>query len=206
MTAMTAMTWRQIYKIVLLLFTVFQTSIFMIRHFLLFAFVLCLIACGEKTNQANTSTTPAATTTAPTAAATKPVTKTAVSYPPLPNNIAQDLYNRCDFVDYIFYDPSLPMSISLIEQSSIRSTFAHIGPEKAMTDGTCKPTGRVMFQHKGEYIIEADFYLRDECTYYIFMVNGKPTYANAMSQAGITFFSNNINSAKKSVQEKLQGK
>jgi hypothetical protein len=173
----------------------------MIRYFLLSIVVFCFIACSNKASQTNTATTPATTTPA-----AKPVpVKTEVPYPPLPNGIAQDLFNRCDFVDYIFYDPSLPISISLNEQSSIRSTFSHISPEKAMTDGTCKATGRVMFQHKGEYIIEADFYLRDHCTYFIFMVKGKPTYANAMSQSGITFFSNNINSATKSMQEKLQG-
>jgi hypothetical protein len=177
----------------------------MLRYFILSAFALYLISCGEKTSQTNSDTKPVVTTQTP-ATTTKPVTKTEVPYPPLPNNIFKDLYERCDFVDYIFYDPALPMSISLNEQSSIRSTFAHIAPDKAMTDGTCKASGRVMFQHKGEYIIEADFYLRDDCTYYIFMVKGKPTYANAMSQAGITFFSNNIKSAQKSVQEKLQGK
>lgn len=171
----------------------------MIRHTLCYLFLLTILGCSNNSNNKSTTPPPPVTETAP------PQKGTPLPYPSLPNNIAEELFNRCDFVDYIFYDPSLPMSISLNEQGSIRSTFRHVSRETPTTNGSCKATGRVMYQAEGEYIIEADFYLQDDCTYYIFMVDQKPTYANAMSPDGIKFFSNNISQAKASVKQKMQG-
>ncbi len=122
-----------------------------------------------------------------------------VPHPTLPQEIRQDIYDRCDFVDFIFYDPSIPISISLNEPGSIRMTMSHVGTSAASTTGTCKPTGRVVFQSDGEIMQEADFYMGPGCVYYVFMKDGKPAYANNMTQAGVNFFANNINSAKQSL-------
>lgn len=173
----------------------------MIRLFTLCVFFCAFSGCSNSTDQ-NTPPPPVAAPVEGTPASS--ANKQLLPYPSLPDEIAQDLYTRCDFIDYIFYDPRLPMSISLDEPNSIKSTFNHLMRDQPSTDGTCKATGRVMYQHQGEYIIEADFYVNDECTYFIFMVDQKPTYANKMSADGVTFFSNNIAQAKKSVLQKLQ--
>ena len=173
----------------------------MIRHLLFVAFVVsCFSACksDSASNQTSTEKQPSNTeqkTTHP---------QTTSPYPPLPQSIGKELYDKCDFVDYIFYDPKLPMSISLNEVNSIRATFVHIAPEPAQINPACKATGRVIFQHQGEVIIEADFYFNDQCTYYVFMVDQKPTYANMMSKDGIQFFTNNINQARTNIQQKLK--
>ncbi|MFK7807141.1 MAG: hypothetical protein AB8F74_04990 [Saprospiraceae bacterium] len=175
----------------------------MLRYILFICCCSCfLFSCSENPNNKLTTNEVAApeTNQTPAAQQLKPL-----PYPSLPNNIAQELFEKCDFVDYIFYDPSLPMSISLNEQGSIRSTFSHISQGAAMSTGNCKATGRVMYQHQGEYIIEADFFLTNGCTYFVFMVDQKPTYANAMSEEGMKFFQRNISQAKASVQQKLQG-
>lgn len=171
----------------------------MTRYYFLFPILLSLYSCSDNSNNSTTTAPPPPTVESKAIPELKPL-----PYPSIPDELAQDLYNRCDFVDYIFYDPTLPMSISLNEVGSIRSTFSHFLRDPAMSNGTCKATGRVMFQHQGEYITEADFYITNSCTYFIFMVDQKPTYANAMSDEGIKFFRTNITQAKASVQQKIQ--
>ena len=166
----------------------------MFRSLLLFVLVVLFASCGNGDQPSTTNTPPAATQQPATEAVATPL-----PYPPLPESIKQDIFNRCDFVDYIFYDPGLPMSISLNEQNSIRATLNHFGTGQAQKKGECKATGRVMYQSQGEYILEADFYLVSGCVYFVFMQNQKPTYALPMSEKGVGFFTNNIQSAKNSV-------
>ena len=43
---------------------------------------------------------------------------------------------------------------------------------------------------KGEVAAEADIFCDEVCQYLLFMVDGKPTYVNALSTNGINFFQN----------------
>jgi len=121
----------------------------------------------------------------------------------LPSITLADMSNlntNCDFLDYTFYDPRLPMSISLNELSSIRQTLGHISQDTPVPTGeNCKPAGRIFYQSKGDYILEAEFYFSNGCAYFVFFKEGKPVHANDMTDAGKQFFSNNIAQALKAV-------
>ena len=129
------------------------------------------------------------------------VVKNKINLPSITQAEMDNLNTNCDFIDYTFYDPKLPMSISLNELSSIRSTLSHIS-QKVPTPITpdCKALGRIFYQSKSEYILEAEFYFSDGCSYYIFFKDGKATYANDMTDAGKQFFSNNISQVLNAVQ------
>ena len=98
----------------------------------------------------------------------------------------QRLLKECDNVDIIFYDS--PISMSQDDRASIRGALFFIDPIRIAPLGDCKPLGRISYMINGAIAAEADFYCEGECTYFVFMENGKPAYANAMSQNGIEFF------------------
>jgi len=56
----------------------------------------------------------------------------------------------------------------------------------------CESLGREFFHVEGEIVMEAELYFTEDgsCRAYIFYENGKPAYANAVSDAGINFYSN----------------
>jgi len=167
----------------------------MFRIFTLALLIACsFVACKNSPEQKP------ATTVAPPPPA--PTAKYQSNLPVIPPAEIEALYTNCDFIDYTFYDPKLPMSISLDEISSIRSTFNHIAQQSPFEGApNCKPFGRIFYQSKGEYIMEAEFYFTEGCAHLVFLKDGKPAYANAMTEAGKTFFANNINHGLKAVQQ-----
>ena len=117
----------------------------------------------------------------------------APSLPGLPIEKLQDLWNRCDFIDIVFYD--LPISMSMDEKSSIQALLRQIAADPAPQPPNCKPAGRVSYQVEGENELEADIYFNQGCTYYVFLEDGKPAYANLMMPEGIYYFNSTIQQA-----------
>ena len=169
-------------------------------RFLPFLLIAFLWSCGgEKTPTATTSETPTATT-APAAA-----TATEVLYPAYPQEKLQYLFDNCDYVDYVFYE--LPMSMSLNEQGSIQYAISHVSITPAKINPNCKSLGRTFYQLKGENIAEAEIVFNgpENCSYFVFYENGKKAYANEMTEAGIKYLQQNIMNAVKSMQNAVQG-
>ncbi len=114
--------------------------------------------------------------------------------PSLPVQTAQRLYEQCDYVDYVFYE--LPISMSLYEKASIQAAVRHISATPAGLDPRCKPIGRIFFQIDGENVLQGDIYFKPGCTYFIFLdEEGKPQYGNQMTDECIQYLNNNFTHA-----------
>jgi hypothetical protein len=141
---------------------------------------------ADQTTDSNpTSTsTPAAETNDANASA--PVA--AATYPSITKEMVQMLWEKCDYVDFVFY--YLNFSMSQKVQNSIRQTIAHISSTVPQIDPNCKPIGRLFFQAEGKNIAEADIFYSNGCAYYIFYENGQYAYANQMLPQGSKFYDN----------------
>ncbi len=123
-----------------------------------------------------------------------------LSYPSIPKEIIVNLYENSEYMDYIFHD--LNFSISQDSRSSIRSSLAFISKETPKEIGAgCKSLGRKFFHVNGEIVLEAEVYFTNTCAFYIFFVDGKPTYANKMTQEGLNFYANIIKAGQKQEQK-----
>ncbi len=110
-------------------------------------------------------------------------------YPVLPAELHQSLFNKVDYIDFIFHD--YPFSMSQSEKQSIQTNISYIGREPVFDiPASCKPIARSFFQIEGEIILEADIYYSEACYFYVFVQDGKAKYANNMSQSGIGFYKN----------------
>jgi hypothetical protein len=158
------------------------------KYLKLFAALLVMAACGQ-TTQNNTDSAPA-----PAQASKAPA-----QLPTLPQALVDDLVNNTEKVDYIFYD--LPFSISTNTKEDSRAHLTHIDVKPATISNACQPFGRIFYNSgEGKGIVEAEVFFSKECQYFVFWVDKKPAYANAMSPAGITFL-NNLLSKLKSPQQ-----
>lgn len=116
-----------------------------------------------------------------------------IDYPSVPEELMKNLYENCEYMDYIFND--LNFSISQDNRNSIRASIGFVSTERqTIIPSGCKAIGRKFFHVNGEIIAEADVYYSDNCTFYIFFENSKPVYANKMTQAGLNFYGNIIKS------------
>ena len=66
----------------------------------------------------------------------------------------------------------------------------HIAQQPALIRSDCKPIGRIMFKDDDGIRLEADLFFSKNCSYFVFMENNKPKYANFMSDEGVKFFNN----------------
>ena len=98
------------------------------------------------------------------------------------------MWEKCDFIDFIFYYMSFSMSQN--KQASIRGTLQHIADQPAEIKSDCRPIGRIFYQVEGENVLEADLFFSEGCMYFIFYEDGKKAYANSMTPAGFQFFQN----------------
>ena len=120
--------------------------------------------------------------------------KNGFPYKSIPQEMVMKVWNEVDMLDYIFHD--LPFSMNQTEQASIRTNAGYIGREaKPYIPVDCKPIARQFYQTQGDIWLEADIYFTAECQFYVFFVDGKPSYANVMSEAGKQFFGTMINQA-----------
>lgn len=109
-----------------------------------------------------------------------------VSYPSLPFDTLQMLWERCDYIDYLFYNQNF--SVSQSEQAAIQNALSHISDEVPTINPDCQPTGHLFYQVNGENRLEADLYFQQECVYFVFYEDGKPAYANKLTTAGFQFY------------------
>lgn len=141
---------------------------------------LMLLACGGGQKASD------GTSAAP--AATAPAASHPVLYPSVAPETVKMLWDKCDYIDFVFY--YLNFSMSQKEPQSIKGTIAHISADVPGIDPNCKPIGRLFFQSEGKNVLEADIFYSNGCAYYIFYEDGKYAYANKMMPAGAQFFDN----------------
>ncbi len=104
------------------------------------------------------------------------------------------LWDSATNVDVIFYN--LSFSLSQNKQQDIRGMINTIDKEVPVINPACQAIGRIFFVVDGRNAVEADMYFQDGCHYYVFMENGKPKYANNMTEAGVNFFTNVFNNVR----------
>jgi len=148
----------------------------MTRHILLILPVLFFLSCkGDQQS-------------APAAAPTQ-TEKTAL--PPLTMEQLTYLFNNATYVDYIFH--KLPFAVSQDSRAGVQANVAMIAVNSPINwKPGCESLGREFFHVDGEIVMEAELYFTEDgsCQAYIFHENGKPAYANAVSDAGINFYNN----------------
>ncbi len=159
-------------------------------YLLLFsAFAFFVLSCGNP--DSTTSKTEAASKEVPSQ-----TVETEGSKYPLPDEaMLKNIWEKCDFVDYVFYQ--LPISISIDGAvSSVQPHITFIGNQPVQAAADCAAIGRVFFQINGENAAEADLHWGPSCAYYIFYVDGKKTYASQVSAEGIGFFNKALSQVK----------
>ena len=145
-----------------------------------------IISCELKTK--STETEAASDTSPQTATTNNPI------YPGLTQDLGMKIWNEGEMIDYLFHD--LPFSMSQDEQASIQTNMTYISSDAVYSiPKGCKPMARQFYQVGGDIILEGDIYHGNGCHFYIFLENGKPTYANQMNQKGIAFFNNIVKQA-----------
>ncbi len=110
------------------------------------------------------------------------------TYPSLPQERAQYLWDNCDYIDIIFYQ--LDFTMSLDQQGSIRKALQHFSREPATISPGCQPAGRIFYQSQGDILAEADLYFDPQCQMFLFYEDGRKAYTNGMTPAGLEFFQN----------------
>lgn len=107
-------------------------------------------------------------------------------YPSFPLERLEYLFNTADYIDVIFYD--LPISLSMNEKSSVQTFLSYVAVEVPPSLPHCtKAAGRIFFQVKGENVDEADLYFSNGCKYLVFYKEGKPAHANFLTEQGVAY-------------------
>lgn len=149
----------------------------MIRIFCLFAIAgMVLFGCQETSKKEKQET----------AAPTTPVGE--ALYPSISLDTLEMLWSKCDYIDFVFYN--LSIAVSQNDPNAVKSTIQHIAGDVPMINNACKPEGRIFFQVAGRNALEGDFFLNNNCVYYIWYKDGgkTPFAANSMTQLGVNFF------------------
>jgi hypothetical protein len=145
-----------------------------------FLFVVACLSCNSKPGENNTSdNTPAQPNT--TSKATSMDSLTSIS-----PDAMRDLWQNCTAVDIIFYETNF--SLSQDEKASIQNLLGYFLPTPVQHNPQCKPMGRITFIADGEIRQEADIYLSENCTYFIWMKDTRPAHINSMAPQGVAFF------------------
>jgi len=113
-------------------------------------------------------------------------TEAAPPWPALPAERIQDLAQRSDYIDYVFYYANF--SLSQDEPEAVRQAVSFIGSGGIRPKADCKPMGRIFFQEKGDILLQGDMYFQEGCYYFLFLENDQPKYAHAMSPGAQAFF------------------
>ena len=108
--------------------------------------------------------------------------------PPMPSQDIKTLWDRCDYIDYLFFNTDFTLSQD--DKASIQQFVSFLSNQPAKEKHDCESLGRVFFQEKGEILYEADFYFKKGCTYLEFLENNKPKWHNELTPQGIKFFLN----------------
>lgn len=154
-------------------------------------FALLLGSCGDSSGGAGESDKAATEqSSTSTEQGKQPAEAGTQLYPSVPLDTLTVLYEKCDYIDYVFYYTNF--SVNQSNPQDIRSALSHIAEEAPVIKPSCKPIGRLFYQVAGDNRLVADLYFNPEagCMYYVFMEDGKPAYANKIMPAGINFLNN----------------
>lgn len=151
---------------------------------LLLAAIFCTCAPSAKTEDA-----PETTSTATTGD---------LVYPSIDFDRLVYLWENATYMDATFY--TLPISINQSELDQIKQTIATVGEDALTLPATCKAAGHIWFQVNGVNVEEADIYFSPGCVGYVWYEEGKPAYSNQMTEGGINFYNNIINSVQQQQQ------
>lgn len=113
--------------------------------------------------------------------------------PSISQEFMTDLFMKCDFIDFVFYE--LPFSMSFDNLNTIQSTMSWISTSVPILTKNCKPIGRMVYQGKGEILVEAEMFISesDACGHIVWIIDGKPTYANRYNINGKNYMLGIIN-------------
>lgn len=112
----------------------------------------------------------------------------------LPLDIKQNLIEKCDYIDYTFYNLNFSMSQS--DPVAVKSNIALLSDEAQTTiPAECKPLGRKYYHINGEIVVEAELYFSQNCLFYIYKDDNTTLYGNKLSPAAINFYNNVIKQA-----------
>lgn len=146
-----------------------------------FIFACFILSCGNGA-AADSQESPAAQTASPASG-----NEATAAYPSLPIDRMQELYNKTDYIDFVFYYANFSMNQA--NEASIKATLAHISNEvPTVYPDECQPIGSLFFQSQGKELIQAELYFSNRCVYFIWLVNGQRTYANKMTPNGFQFY------------------
>lgn len=143
-----------------------------------FLVFLCLLsalsACQSEATEQSSNDAPAASDTT--------LEAQPALFPTLPQQTVNQLLANCDQIDYIFSDLGVSMKATGEE---VRQNLQHIAATPVYQ--SCSALlGQAVFQAQGEIITIAQVYYQPpQCHYFVFEVDGN-SYANNMTQAGIT--------------------
>ena len=144
----------------------------------LLVWVVLFGACGN-------GEAPPATPPAPTPV---PTVSSKPALPSVPFDTLKMLYERSNYIDYLFYD--LPVSMSQNNQQDVRGALAHISSDVPVRPAACQPIGQVFYEVDGTTRLRANLYFSPGCMYLEFLENDQPAYANKLMPDGVAFFNN----------------
>jgi len=114
--------------------------------FLAFFVFIILFSCSQKTPPSQETKTPAATTASAQSTPSKATAQEAPLYPSMTQEMMTYLWNNCTYVDYIFYN--LPISMSLDNEGAIKNSLQHISNQTVpASKANCKAAGKIFYQN-----------------------------------------------------------
>ncbi|MEM8582724.1 MAG: hypothetical protein AAGF87_00575 [Bacteroidota bacterium] len=172
------------------------------RTLILSSLLLCFLACGESGQQSETNAGQEVTDPAPAdhtqvggevqsqpnTVQSQQQTTSGKTYPSIPIDRLEYLWNNSNYMDVVFYQ--LPVSLNQSTMEQIRSTIMGIGEEVPAIDPACQSIGRIFFQVDGDNVETAEIFFQQGCTFYLWLEDEQPAYANQMTEAGVNFYNN----------------
>ena len=137
-----------------------------------------------------------------TAAAKKAASNaTQIAAPAVPHSLPsitlaemQRLYERCDFIDFIFFHMDFSMSVN--EKSNVQRVITFVDKAQPNPAITCPAMGRLVYQSGGKILMEADMHYAEDCYSFVFYKDEKKVFVNKMTEQGKNYFQQMFNQVK----------
>ena len=130
---------------------------------------------------------PEPSTPPPAPVVTTPVVTAPTTYPPIPGDVVQTLYETCDHIDYIFYEWGFSVNVTTF--ANTRRNLTQLGATSPPQLNCKTSIGRMTLLAQGNILLEGEIYFQPGvCNYFILYENKKPKYSVQMTQEGLNFF------------------
>jgi len=96
------------------------------------------------------------------------------------------LYEKCNYIDFIFYNMDFSMSVQ--DKNNVQRVVTFVDKTQPSGNLTCKAMGRIIYQASGEILMEADMHFDKTCRHLVFYKDGKKVAANNMTDQGVAYF------------------